>query len=252
MSAAFDQPKPSKAGDERDLSRPHGETVIAAVEGEPSTLEVELVSHSWQRSARVHQIDPDSREPTHILPESSLRRAREPIESVVLAAESELDRLHKIVGGAGYVTLFCDTGGVAIDHRGRDERSGQFRHWGIWLGGVWSEAAEGTNGIGTCIAEGRAVTVHQAQHFRTRHIGLSCSGAPVFDAATVGARSCPDTAPGCEFSASDRGTDLSRALRQGVDRFACAACRSTGFTACCRQKSACGRCRSLCSSAIQS
>src|SRR5262249_14747989 len=50
------------------------------------------------------------------------------------------------------------------------------------LGGVWSEASEGTNGIGTCIAEERPVTVHRNQHFRSRHINLSCSGAPIFGA----------------------------------------------------------------------
>jgi hypothetical protein len=26
-----------------------------------------------------------------------------------------------------------------------------FKYWGIWLGGVWTEQIEGTNGIGTCI-----------------------------------------------------------------------------------------------------
>jgi len=52
---------------------------------------------------------------------------------------------------------------------------------GNLLGGVWSEAIEGTNGIGTCIAEERPVTIHRGQHFRSRHINLSCSGAPVFD-----------------------------------------------------------------------
>ena len=50
-----------------------------------------------------------------------------------------------------------------------------------WLGGVWSEEVEGTNGIGTCIAEKRPVTVHRSQHFRARHVTLSCSGAPIFD-----------------------------------------------------------------------
>lgn len=174
--------EPSSLDCARDLSRQHSETVSAAIEGESRGLEVEVVSDSWRRSAQVHRIDPESRELPHILPESTLRRTREPIESVVLAAESELDRLHKIVGEAGYATLFCDISGVAIDHRGSDERSEEFRSWGIWPGGVWSEAVEGTNGIGTCIAEGRGVTVHQTQHFRTRHIGLSCSGAPVFDA----------------------------------------------------------------------
>jgi AraC-like DNA-binding protein/PAS domain-containing protein len=68
-----------------------------------------------------------------------------------------------------------------IDHRGDQAQAEQFAYWGIWLGGVWSEDVEGTNGIGTCIAEERPITVHQSQHFRARHIGLSCSGAPIFD-----------------------------------------------------------------------
>jgi AraC-like DNA-binding protein len=49
------------------------------------------------------------------------------------------------------------------------------------VGGIWSEDAEGTNGIGTCIAEERPVQVHGEQHFRSRHTQLSCAGAPVFD-----------------------------------------------------------------------
>ena len=53
---------------------------------------------------------------------------------------------------------------------------------GTWLGGVWAEEIEGTNGIGTCIAEERPVTVHRSQHFRSRHMNLSCSGAPIFGA----------------------------------------------------------------------
>jgi AraC-like DNA-binding protein len=49
------------------------------------------------------------------------------------------------------------------------------------VGGVWSEQTEGTNGIGTCIAEERPVLVHGDQHFRSRHTQLSCAGAPIFD-----------------------------------------------------------------------
>jgi AraC-like DNA-binding protein len=40
---------------------------------------------------------------------------------------------------------------------------------------------EGTNGIGSCITDQRATMVHRDQHFRTRHIDLSCAGAPIFD-----------------------------------------------------------------------
>jgi len=67
-----------------------------------------------------------------------------------------------------------------VEHRGENSRQNQFEYWGTWLGGVWSEKVEGTNGIGTCIIEERPVTIHRSQHFRSRHINLSCSGASVF------------------------------------------------------------------------
>lgn len=174
--------EPSRLAAAPDLLRRHSEAVNATIEGEANRIEIEVVSHSWRRSAELHHIDPESREPPRILTESTLRLSKEPVEYLMRAAQPELDRLHRIVGNAGYVTLLSDTDGVAIEHRGGEARSGEFRHWGICLGGVWSEAAEGTNGVGTCIADRSAVTVHQTQHFRSRHTGLSCSAAPVFDA----------------------------------------------------------------------
>jgi transcriptional regulator of acetoin/glycerol metabolism len=174
--------EPSRLAAAPDLLRRHSEAVNATIGGEANRIEIEVVSHSWRRSAELHHIDPESREPPRILTESTLRLSKEPVECLMRAAQPELDGLHRIVGNAGYVTLLSDTDGVAVEHRGSEARSGEFRHWGIWLGGVWSEAAEGTNGVGTCIADRRAVTVHQTQHFRSRHTGLSCSAAPVFDA----------------------------------------------------------------------
>jgi AraC-like DNA-binding protein len=100
---------------------------------------------------------------------------------LIVDARDELDCLYRVVRHGRYAILFCDDKGVAVDHRGSQTEADQFKHWGTWLGGVWSEEAEGTNGIGTCIAEERPVTIHQNQHFRARHISLSCSGAPIFD-----------------------------------------------------------------------
>jgi len=111
------------------------------------------------------------------------QRLRGPLDDAILSAQEEIDRLYKVVRTAGYVVLFCDTTGVAVAHRGEEREADQFKYWGTWLGGVWSEAIEGTNGIGTSISEEQPVTVHRGQHFRSRHINLSCSGAPVFDFA---------------------------------------------------------------------
>ena len=49
------------------------------------------------------------------------------------------------------------------------------------LGADWSEACEGSNGIGTCLVERQPLTIHQNEHFNSRHIGLTCSSSPVFD-----------------------------------------------------------------------
>ena len=142
---------------------------------------IEEVSSSWQRSVNDYGVDPDSREAPRILTSDELRPRREPLDRLIFSAQEEIDRLYKVVREAGYTLLFCDTSGIAVEHRGDETDSSRFKYWGTWLGGVWSEAAEGTNGIGTCIAEERPITVHRNQHFRSRHIDLSCSGAPVFD-----------------------------------------------------------------------
>src|SRR6267154_3574271 len=117
-----------------------------------------------------------------MLTPGELDELRAPLNQLIFGAQEELDRLYKVVREAGYTILFCDTAGVAVEHRGDDTDASRFRYWGTWLGGVWSEAIEGTNGIGTCITEVRAVTIHRSQHYRTRHVDLSCSGAPVFGA----------------------------------------------------------------------
>ena len=74
------------------------------------------------------------------------------------------------------MVLLCNPDGVAIHHRGDEARADEFKDWGIWVGGVWSEQIEGTNGIGTCITEQRPVLVHCGQHYRTRHSNLTCAG----------------------------------------------------------------------------
>jgi AraC-like DNA-binding protein len=158
----------------------HVERVQLVAQGRDPEPRLEEVSTSWQRSTSRHGVDPDSARAPSILTASEVRGRREPLDRLISSAQDDIDRLYAMVRDAGYTLLLCDTDGVAIEHRGDEADSTRFRYWGTWLGGVWSEAAEGTNGIGTVIAEERPFTVHRDQHYRSRHIDLSCSGAPVF------------------------------------------------------------------------
>jgi AraC-like DNA-binding protein len=158
----------------------HAERVYSVAQGAAPVPAIEELASSWQRSTSRHGVDPlDSRSP-RILTFGELKDFREPLGNLTSTAQEELDRLYTVVREAGYTILLCDTAGVAIEHRGEDAQASRFEYWGTWLGGVWAEEVEGTNGIGTCIAEERPVTVHRSQHFRSRHMNLSCSGAPIF------------------------------------------------------------------------
>jgi AraC-like DNA-binding protein len=159
----------------------HIDQVLDVVEGLGGPSTEEVIRKSWVRSANAHGVDPGSNDAPFILTNIELRHSQDAAAQLIDVARTELDYLYKIVRPAGYVILLCDKNGLVIEHRGQEAEASRFRRWGTWLGGIWSEAAEGTNGIGTCLVEGVPVTVHRSQHFRARHINLSCSGAPIFD-----------------------------------------------------------------------
>jgi transcriptional regulator of acetoin/glycerol metabolism len=158
----------------------HADHVCSVAEGATPPPGIEEVASSWQRSANKYRVDPVDALAPRILTSGELKDFRGPLDKLIFSAQEEIDQLYKVVREAGYTVLFCDSSGVAVEHRGEDAQASRFEQWGTWLGGVWSEEVEGTNGIGTCIVEERAVTVHRGQHFRSRHTNLSCSGAPVF------------------------------------------------------------------------
>jgi AraC-like DNA-binding protein len=162
------------------LRAKHTDHVYSVVQGRRADPTSAEVSSSWQRSAHQHRVDPDGQVAPQILTSREVGQRREPLDQLIFSAGDELDRLYEVVREAGYTLLFCDNAGVAVEHRGDEADASRFRYWGTWLGGVWGEAFEGTNGIGTVISEERPVTIHRRQHYRTRHIDLSCSGAPIF------------------------------------------------------------------------
>jgi AraC-like DNA-binding protein len=159
----------------------HDERIELVADGASESIQPEAIDDSWRRCLRDFRVDPKSSSVPHLLTERELRISREPLHSFLVQAQEEIDRLYAIVRPQSYVVLLCNSDGVAIHHRGDESKDREFKQWGIWLGGVWSERVEGTNGIGTCIADRRPVLVHCADHFRSRHTRLSCAGAPIFD-----------------------------------------------------------------------
>ncbi|CAM3281472.1 GAF domain-containing protein [Paracoccus nototheniae] len=158
-------------------SRTHADLVAAQSQSRSATS---ALAASWRRSMLKHGLDPADRRPPDRLSASELALRHQAMAGFLHVAGPQLDQLHDLVGLSGCNVLLTDAEGVVLDQRVLDGDAAQFREWGLWRGAVWSEAAQGTNGIGTCLAEGRQVTIHRDEHFHTRNTGLSCMDAPIW------------------------------------------------------------------------
>ncbi|MCZ4287810.1 GAF domain-containing protein [Hoeflea alexandrii] len=136
---------------------------------------------SWQRSKMLHRIDPDQAKPPERLTSQELSEVYERTGLLLHTSNPSLDSLYRAVGDVGCSVLLADADGVIIARRGAVQDDRTFDEWGLWTGAVWSEQREGTNGIGTCLVEKRALTIHKDQHFQAKNTELSCTAAPIFD-----------------------------------------------------------------------
>ncbi|QND46569.1 sigma-54-dependent Fis family transcriptional regulator (plasmid) [Rhizobium lusitanum] len=157
----------------------HASQIQSALVG--SAAAQSAVVASWSRSMRLYGLDPEDGAPPNVLTEAEFGHARERLGSLVQTAQASLDRLYSAVGGAGCCVLLADKDGVPVDRRGSVADDAVFCKMGLWTGAVWSEESAGTNGIGTALAEQRALTIHRDQHFFSRNTALSCTVAPIFD-----------------------------------------------------------------------
>jgi transcriptional regulator of acetoin/glycerol metabolism len=164
----------------KDRQRVQHATVVEAAIASGHAAKSAVVA-SWCRSSRLHQLDPERTRLPVRLNEAELALARARVEPLLHAARPVMDRLYQAVGAAGCCVLLAGNDGIPVDRRGAAGDDSTFESWGLWTGAVWSEEQEGTNGIGTCLVEKRALTIDRDQHFFTRNTLLSCTAAPIHD-----------------------------------------------------------------------
>jgi transcriptional regulator of acetoin/glycerol metabolism len=157
----------------------HADAVIATAQDNAAR---NALAASWRRSLVHHGLHPAESRPQDRLEEKAMRERVEAAGPLLRIAAPILDRLAAAAVDAGCAIYLTDGEGVILDERVRAADKRCFDTNGLGRGTCWAESAEGTNGIGTCLAERRPVIVHRDQHFRSRHVGLSCRGAPVFGA----------------------------------------------------------------------
>jgi len=165
---------------DRDVEKSHVANVLKVAEG-GRTSHDSIIADSWRRCMEQHQLDPTSSPEPYIHTEQQITEHRQRLESFLRTARFGLEALYKQVAGLGYVLLLTDQRGVTIDSIGDAKLDDELRRAGLYIGAEWSEGFAGTNGVGTCIATGKGLIVHQRDHFSSSHIDLTCTAVPIFD-----------------------------------------------------------------------
>ncbi len=160
----------------------HASRIIQAVESglQPAGIEP-LVTRSWHRCLREYGIEPSAPRQISVLNPQSVKQIQEGLGQLLPVARAEMESLYEQIAGSGFAVILADTQGAVLSTITDPALQREFRHAGLSLGALWDERHEGTNGIGTCLAETGPVTVHREEHFRGYNLTLSCSAAPILD-----------------------------------------------------------------------
>ncbi len=140
----------------------------------------ERLARSWQRSLNSHQVDPAQATTPRVVTAQELREHRDRLDAFMRIAREGMDRLHAQLLPANYCVLLTDVDGVTLDFRTVPALDREFKAEGFRVGTCWSEAFEGTCGVGTSLIDGQPTLVHREEHFRSHNIAFTCSAAPIF------------------------------------------------------------------------
>jgi len=157
-----------------------------------------VISASWRRSSRAGVDAEAGLAPIATDQSEAHARWQEHPAAASMGAAREL--LRDVGRSDHQVLLFCDSDGTLLWIDGERRELRRARDVRLEPGAVWSEAAAGTNAMGTALATGRPVQVFSAEHYARPVHDWTCSAAPVHDPETGAAIGVLDLSGALETS----------------------------------------------------
>lgn len=122
--------------------------------------------------------------PLAITRDAQLIEVCEASEPLLRAAREVIDRLRDQLVDSGYVVVLTNAAGCILKIVGDRGIRSRLARIDFVAGGDWSEAAAGTNAIGTALSDRRAVQLLAAEHFCDGWTNLTCTAVPIRDPRT--------------------------------------------------------------------
>jgi hypothetical protein len=163
----------------RVLSRVH-DAVLAG--GRPPMRPRGVVERSWTRVLGLG-LDPDRPRPRDPLPAEEVEGRRHG-SGLALVVDELRQVLVGVADASRALVVVTDADGVVLWREGSAGTRRQADRLGFAEGATWTEAAVGTNAIGTALAEAAPVQLFSAEHFEAAQHPWYCSAAPVHSPVT--------------------------------------------------------------------
>lgn len=148
---------------------------------EPRGLVSDTILASWQR-CRQQGLVAEAPPSVALVERHQLSERQEQHEVLRRVCRPELEALYASANHAGSIVILTAPDGFILDALGNADFLHKAARVSLRPGAPWSEAATGTNAIGTALIERCAVEVRGGEHYYAPHRVLSCSASPIFDA----------------------------------------------------------------------
>ena len=139
-----------------------------------------VIYQSWLRS-NLTGIKPEQYAAPTLDSAPLTRKSKHDNSDLRRATQESLSHIGTMLTGAEAILLLTDRDGVVLDTVGDTSTLDKANRINLRVGGIWSEEASGTNGIGTALWAGQPVFVHGEEHFCEGMKAWSCACAPIRD-----------------------------------------------------------------------
>lgn len=155
----------------------------------PATGFVAVVSNGWPTPAiqKAHErsetfgLHASGRPDYDVLSGVGLELKREQNRVLCVHATPVMETLHEQIVNTQSMIVLTNAEGLILHSIGDDDFLQRAEKVALRPGANWAEDRQGTNAIGTALAERCAMVVHGDQHYLAANRFLTCSSVPIFD-----------------------------------------------------------------------
>lgn len=140
----------------------------------------DVIGSSWRRCLETG-VDPAGREAPMVCSDDRLGMLRDRAEDLRRAAAPVMGDARAFLAETGTMMVLGDPQGVVLDVQGDTRTRDHGEVIRLMPGADWTEAASGTNAIGTALALGAPVQIHAVEHFCAGIKQWTCSAAVIHD-----------------------------------------------------------------------